>query len=131
MPRGMALARQPSARPTRPLEQLSTSRTVMSVIHAFFSTVLSWFGYVGSCAAGSETTCRPFLAFVALTIASAAALALVLRAYRALKPEEERRADEEQRARIREREMQERIRRKLAERVAPRAAPHRGWRMPA
>ena len=103
----------------------------MNAIYSFFSTIGTWFGYVGSCAIGAEATCRPFLAFVVLTIASGAALALVMRAYRALRPEEERREAEERRARAREREMQERIRRKIAARVAPRSAPHRGWRMPA
>lgn len=103
----------------------------MDAIQSFFSTIPTWFGYVGSCAAGFDTTCRPFLAFVVLTIASAAALALVMRAYRALRPEDERREAEERRAHAREREMQERIRRKLAAQVAPRHASHRGWRMPA
>jgi hypothetical protein len=103
----------------------------MNAIYSFFSAIGTWFGYVGSCAVGAETTCRPFLAFVVLTIASGAALALVMRAYRALKPEEERREAEARRARAKERELQEGIRRKLAAHVAPRTAPHRGWRMPA
>jgi hypothetical protein len=103
----------------------------MGFIQSFFSTIGTWFGYVGSCVVGAETTCRPFLAFVVLTIASGAALALVMRAYRALRPEEEQREAEERRARAREREMLERIRRKLAAKVAPRPAAHRGWRMPA
>ena len=103
----------------------------MNAIYSFFSTIGTWFGYVGSCAVGAEMTCRPFLAFVVLTIASGAALALVMRAYRALRPEQERREAEERRARARERETQERIRRKIAAQVAPRSAAHRGWRMPA
>ena len=103
----------------------------MNAIYSFSSTIGAWFGYVGSCVMGSETTCRPFLAFVVLTLASGAALALVMRAYRALRPEDERREAEERHARALEREMQERVRRKLAARVAPRSAPHRGWRIPA
>ena len=103
----------------------------MGFIESFLSTIGTWFGYVGSCVIGAETTCRPFLAFVALAIASAAALALVMRAYQALRPEEEQRKAEESRARARERQMQERIRTKLAAKVAPRPAAHRGWRMPA
>ena len=103
----------------------------MGIIQSLLSTIGTWFGYVGSCVVGAETTCRPFLAFVVLAIASGAALALVMRAYRALRPEEEQRKAEERRARARERAMQERIRRKLAAKVAPRPAAHRGWRMPA
>ena len=103
----------------------------MGAIQSFFSTIATWFGYVGSCAIGAETTCRPFLAFLVLAIASGAALALVMRAYRALRPEAEQREAEERRARAQEREMQERIRRKLAAQVAPRSASHRGWRIPA
>ena len=80
---------------------------------------------------GAETTCRPFMAFVMLAVASGVALALVMRAYRALRPEEEKREAQERLARAREREMQERIRRKIAANVAPRPAAHRGWRMPA
>jgi hypothetical protein len=103
----------------------------MNFLHTFFSTVGTWFGYVGSCVAGPEPTCLPFLAFVVVAAVSAGALALLMRAYRALQPEEERREADERRAREREREMQERVRRALAAKVAPRTAPHRGWRMPA
>jgi hypothetical protein len=98
---------------------------------SFFSMIGRWFGYVGSCVAGSESTCLPFVGFVALALASAGALALVLHAYRALQPEGQQREAEVRRSRAREHEMQERIRRKLAARVAPRPASHRGWRMPA
>lgn len=54
----------------------------MGAIDSFFSSVASWFGYVGSCALSPEATCRPFLAFLALGVSAAAALALLLIAYR-------------------------------------------------
>jgi hypothetical protein len=101
------------------------------MVSSFFSMIARWFGYVGSCVAGSESTCLPFLAFLALALVSAGALAMVLHAYRALQPEDERREAAARQALAREREMQERIRRKIAARVSPRQAVHRGWRIPA
>ena len=101
------------------------------MVGSFFSMIGTWFGYVGSCVAGSESTCLPFLAFLALALTSAGALAMVVHAYRALQPEDERREAEARQARAREREMQERIRRKLAARVTPQQVVHRGWRIPA
>jgi membrane protein implicated in regulation of membrane protease activity len=103
----------------------------MALITAVFSTIGTWFGFVGSCVVGPDPTCRPFLAFVALTVVSAVALALVMRAYRALQPEDERLEAEQRRIAVRERQAQERVRRRIAAKVAPRAAAHRGWRMPA
>ena len=42
----------------------------------------TWFGYVGMCLVAPDATCRPFLAFLALGAAAAAALTLVLLAYK-------------------------------------------------
>ena len=55
----------------------------MSVIHAFFDFVGTWFGFVGSCMASPTGACVPFLAFFAIGVAAGAALFLVLLAYRA------------------------------------------------
>jgi hypothetical protein len=69
----------------------------------------TWFGYVGSCVASPDATCRPFLAFLALAAAAVAALALVLMAYRA-EHERAMREIEERRARKRALDMQDRPR---------------------
>jgi hypothetical protein len=103
----------------------------MTFLTSVFSTIGTWFGFVGSCVIGPDPTCRHFLAFVALTVISAIALALVMRAYRALQPEDERLEAAQRRIALREREAQERVRRGIAAKVAPRPAAHRGWRMPA
>ncbi|HEV7802967.1 MAG TPA: hypothetical protein VGP15_17970 [Burkholderiales bacterium] len=103
----------------------------MTILGSLFSTIGTWFGFVGSCVAGADATCRPFLAFVALAIVSGSALVLVVRAYKALQPEAERREAEERRTRLREQQMQQRVRRSLSAKVAPRSTGHRGWRMPA
>jgi hypothetical protein len=54
----------------------------MSVIHAFFDFIGTWFGFVLSCAASPTGACVPFLAFLALGIAAGASLVLLLLAYR-------------------------------------------------
>ena len=54
----------------------------MTAINAFFDFVLTWFGFVGSCVASPSGACVPFLAFLALGVAAAAALTLILLAYR-------------------------------------------------
>ena len=54
----------------------------MSAINAFFDFVVTWFGFVGSCLASPSGACVPFLAFLALGVAAAAALTLILLAYR-------------------------------------------------
>lgn len=46
-----------------------------------FSTIGTWFGYVGACVATPDATCRPLLAFVAMGAAAAIALALLLYGY--------------------------------------------------
>jgi hypothetical protein len=79
----------------------------------FFHSIGTWFGYVGSCFASPDATCRPFLAFLALGIAAAAALTLMVIAYR--KDHVQSAAEiEERRTRERTREMQDRVRRTLA-----------------
>lgn len=94
----------------------------------FFNSIGTWFGYVGSCVASPDATCRPFLAFLALGIAAAAALTLMVIAHR--KKHVRSAADiEERRTRERTREMQERVRRTLAgQPVAPK--PTRQGRLP-
>src|SRR5688500_17946720 len=78
-----------------------------------FSVIGSWFGYVGACVVAPNATCRPFLAFLALGVAAAAALTLVLLAYRKKQLGEV--ADvEERRQRARNLELQQRARRTLA-----------------
>ena len=47
-----------------------------------FTSIETWFGYVGACAVSPDATCRPLLAFLALGAAATAALALVVIAYR-------------------------------------------------
>lgn len=94
---------------------------MMSAIDSFFSVIGTWFGYVGSCVATPNATCAPFVAFIVLGAAAAAALALVLVAYQALQREENREA-EERRAQARSLAAQERIRRRLARRQSAQAA---------
>ena len=54
----------------------------MSVIQAFFQSVASWFGFVGSCIASPSEACVPFAVFVAVGAVASAALFFVLLAYR-------------------------------------------------
>ena len=58
------------------------------MVEGFISAIGTWFGFVGSCVAGSGTACRPFLAFVAITAAAGVALALLVAAVRALQQEQ-------------------------------------------
>jgi membrane protein implicated in regulation of membrane protease activity len=102
----------------------------MGFIGSFVAAIGRWFGFVGACTVGPNATCLPFLAFVALAVASVVALLLVLRAYRATQGDDERHAAERQ-ARLRELRMQQRVRQAVAAHVAPRRSVHRGWRMPA
>jgi hypothetical protein len=91
---------------------------------SFLNSIGTWFGYVGSCVASPDATCRPFLAFVALGVAAAAALTLMVIAYR--KDHVQSAVDiEERRTRERTREMQDRVRRTLAgQPVAPKPTSH-------
>ena len=96
----------------------------------FFAFIGTWFGYVGSCVVSPDATCRPFLAFVALGAAAAAALTLVLMSYRNALTREL--ADiEERRSRDRGLEMQERVRRSLAQNAAVKPLMHRRLRAAA
>jgi hypothetical protein len=51
---------------------------VMSFLHSLFGYFGTWFGYVGSCVASPLPTCRPFLAFVLLTLSGGVSLAMLL-----------------------------------------------------
>ena len=89
----------------------------------FFTTIGTWFGYVGACAVSADATCRPLLAFLALGAAAAAALALVVIAYRTGAAREQAALESERSARGPLRE--ERIRLSLAGQAAAKAAPRR------
>ena len=56
----------------------------MSMIHAIFEPIATWFGFVGSCIGSPNGACVPFVAFLALGAAASAALAIVLLAYRSM-----------------------------------------------
>jgi hypothetical protein len=60
----------------------------MAGIESLFTSIATWFGFVGSCVAGGSPACRPFLAFVALAAAAGAALALLIMAWRAFQQEQ-------------------------------------------
>ena len=92
-------------------------------IESFFSAIATWFGFVGSCVAGSGTACRPFLAFVAITAAAGVALALLLIAFRALQREQ---AKEESAGAL---AMQSHER--VPATVMARTHPAQGWRVAA
>jgi hypothetical protein len=89
----------------------------------FFTTIGTWFGYVGTCAVSADATCRPLLAFLALGAAAAAALALVVIAYRTGAAREEVALDAERSAPGPLRE--ERMRLSLAAQAAAKRPPHR------
>ena len=59
----------------------------MAALESLFGAIGTWFGFAGSCVAGADPTCRPFLAFVALTAASTVALTLVVLAFRSIRSE--------------------------------------------
>jgi hypothetical protein len=89
----------------------------------FFTTIGTWFGYVGACVVSADATCRPLLAFLALGAAAAAALALVVIAYRKGAASEQAAFDTELSARGQLRE--DRMRLSLAAQAAAKAAPRR------
>ena len=72
-----------------------------------FTFIGTWFGYVGMCMVAPDATCRPLLAFRALGVAAATALALVLLAYKAAQVRER---DETEATRARLRAVQPRAR---------------------
>jgi hypothetical protein len=61
------------------------------MISAFFASIATWFGFVGSCVGSPSGACVPFLAFVALGTAASAALFIVLLAYRSMGSRREQR----------------------------------------
>ena len=82
----------------------------MSIIHS----IGTWFGYVGSCVATPDATCRPFLAFVALAVAATTALVLLVLAYNRKDSPVTTAEVEDRRTRLRTLELQDRVRRTLA-----------------
>ena len=82
---------------------------------SIFHSIGTWFGYVGSCVATPDATCRPFLAFVALAVAATAALVLLVLAYNRKDSPATTAEVEDNRARLRTLELQDRVRRTLAE----------------
>jgi hypothetical protein len=101
----------------------------MAGIEWFFAAFGAWFGFVGSCVADAGPTCRPFLAFVALTAAAGVALALLVLAFKALQKDQARQL-EHGRAPS-EPEMFERAQRPADITTAPQVRPVRGWQVPA
>ena len=91
---------------------------------SFFSAIATWFGFVGSCVAGSGTACRPFLAFVAITAAAGVALALLVAAVRALQQEQAREKSTGSLA-------MQGYERSSATTVIARTHPAQGWRVAA
>ena len=89
---------------------------------ALFTSIGTWFGYVGACAVSPDATCRPLLAFLALGAAAAAALALVFIAYRTAAARERAALDAKLGARTPT--LHERARRSLAEKgLGPKTMP--------
>ena len=82
-----------------------------------FHLIGTWFGYVGSCVASPDATCRPLMAFIALGAAAGAALTLVLLAYANVQRRESA-ENEDARTHARVSEARGRVRRSLAERAA-------------
>lgn len=83
-------------------------------------SLFTWFGYVGSCLATPDATCRPFLAFILMGAAASAALTLVIMRYRAVRARETA-ASEEHLHESSAAESRERVRRAVA---AGSPAPH-------
>ena len=100
----------------------------MAGIEWFFAAFGAWFGFVGSCVADAGPTCRPFLAFVALTAAAGAALALLVLAYKALQKDQ---APIEHGGALREPGMFERPQRPADITTVPQVRPVGGWQVPA
>lgn len=92
-----------------------------------FTFIGTWFGYVGSCLVTPDATCRPFLAFILMGAAAAAALTLVIIAYRSAQARQVVEA-EERRAQSHTNAMQERVRRAVAVRPTDPKLPLRQYR---
>lgn len=101
----------------------------MDLIQSLFSTLGAWFGFVGSCVAGPNAVCRPFIGFVMLTAMAAVALYLVLKTYWAARSGA--RIPAEPRTRPEQLQLQKRVQLAVAEKVGPGSASHGGWRLPA
>jgi hypothetical protein len=85
---------------------------------------------VGSCVAGAGSACRPFLAFVALTAAAGAALALLVLAYKALQKEQAREV-EQRRSTAHAIKRRERVLHPTDHTAATQQTPTRGWHVTA
>jgi hypothetical protein len=101
----------------------------MAGIEWFVAAFGAWFGFVGSCLADAGPTCRPFLAFVALTAAAGVALALLVLAFKALQKDQARQPEHGRTPS--EPEMFERAQRPTDITTAPQGRPVRGWQVPA
>jgi len=114
------LCRDPHERGVRDVNLLSG----YNMVEGFISAIGMWFGFVGSCVAGSGTACRPFLAFVAITAAAGVALVLLVLAFRALQQEHAKQNSAESLT------MHQHVR-PLAATVIARSEPVRDWRVAA
>ncbi|MEN3352719.1 MAG: hypothetical protein V7640_877 [Betaproteobacteria bacterium] len=102
----------------------------MAGIEWFFAAIGAWFGFVGSCVADAGPTCRPLLAFVALTAAAGVALALLVLAYKALQKDQARQLEHAP-ALLSEPEMFEHPQRPTDITTVPQVRPMRGWQVTA
>ena len=102
----------------------------MPGIESLFTSVATWFGFVGSCVAGGGPACRPFLAFVALAAAAGAALALLLMAWRAFQ-QEQLQSPEDLRAHRHDPIVRVRTRGSAAAISATQTVQSRGWELTA
>jgi hypothetical protein len=102
----------------------------MAGFESLFASIDAWFGFVGSCVAGGGSACRPFLAFVALTAAAGAALALLVLAYKALQKDQTRQVESSDHTQ-REPQARQPVRTFPARVPSANAAPAGGWQMTA
>jgi hypothetical protein len=110
--------------------QLRSGRyNIMAGIEWLFAAIGAWFGFVGSCVADAGPTCRPFLAFVALTAAAGVALTLLVLAYKALQKDQAPRI--EHAGTWNEPQTPERTQRPADARTAQQVPSVRGWQVPA
>jgi uncharacterized membrane protein YebE (DUF533 family) len=102
----------------------------MAGFESLFASIDAWFGFVGSCVAGGGSACRPFLAFVALTAAAGAALALLVLAYKALQQDQSRQVESSHNPK-REPQSRQPVRSLPARVPSANTVPVGGWRMTA
>jgi hypothetical protein len=98
----------------------------MAGLESLFTSIGTWFGFVGSCVAGAGPACRPFLAFVALAAAAGAALALLIMAWRAFQ-QDQTRLQKNPPTRPAEVAARLRVRSSAAPASVGRTVPTRGW----